>query len=584
MRLYSATDFVDAARGAPYLPKREFIDERVAGKDVLDLGFVGHSLDACHRSPDGWLHNAIRSRARSVLGVDLLEEEVARLQEEGYSALAADALALRLDARFDAVVCADLIEHVTDPAALLDTIAYHLRDDGVGLVTTPNPFAVNRFLNILLDGWTPINTEHVGWFCPQTIFQLVERSGLYIDEFYWLATDFPMRTRRPVLGPLANLAGPWIARKNPLLGNDFGIVLRKRQKGDSSSGKERPFISVVIPTRDRSSFLDGVFRSLLRQDYPADRYELIVVDNGSSDDTPLRLRGLAERASATHRVTIVREERQGLVFARHTGAALAAGDILLFGDDDAEYDEHWVSAVSDTFTSYPEAGAVGTKIAVRWDREPEPWIRRFEPLLGKLDYGDRVVVRRGQYINGGSFAVRKDVLRKVRGFNPGQKGPYIVGDSETGLCRKLYRADILVAWTPAATMWHLQRVDDNGTIADLRRRSRNNGIADAYHATFGSQWGVLRLSRDLLRKMVHLACLGISALAGRDRDRLRHDLPMEWDRFSCYLRYLVRYRWDPELIGEVRRRDWEFTDGYQAPAAEFPVSSTGGIDPTAKDR
>lgn len=421
MRLYNATDFVDAARRAQHLRKREFIAERVDGKDVLDLGFVAHSLDACYRSPDGWLHNAIRSRARSVLGVDLLEEEVGRLQEMGFSALAADALTLRLDERFDAVVCADLIEHVTDPGALLDTIAHHLRDDGVGLVTTPNPFAVNRFLNILLDGWTPINTEHVDWFCPQTIFQLVERSGLFIDEFFWLATDFPMRTRRAVLGPLANLAGPWIARRNPLLGNDFGIVLRKGRKGDSSSGKERPFVSVVIPTRDRSSFLDGVFRSLLRQDYPADRYELVVVDNGSCDDTPLRLRDFAERASSTHRVTIVREERQGLVFARHTGAALATGDILLFGDDDAEYDEHWVSAVSDTFSSYPEAGAVGTKIAIRWDREPEPWIRRFEPLLGKLDYGDRIVVRRGQYINGGSLPSGKTCFGRSADSIPGRK-------------------------------------------------------------------------------------------------------------------------------------------------------------------
>lgn len=584
MRRYDPIDFVDAARRAPRLCKKDFIAGRVEGKDVLDLGFVAHSLEACLRSPDRWLHNAIRSSARSVLGIDRLEEEVIRLREMGFSALAADALTLRLDERFDAVVCADLIEHVTDPGALLGTIAHHLRDDGVGLVTTPNPFAVSRFLNILLDGWTPINTEHVDWFCPQTIFQLVERSGLYIDEFCWLATDFPMRTRRPILGAVANRVGPWIARRNPLFENDFGVVLRKARQEGPPGVKERPFISVVIPTRNRSHFLERVFRSLLRQDYPADRFELIVVDNGSSDDTAPRLQDLAERSSSTHRVMLVREDRLGLVFARHTGAALATGDILLFGDDDAEFDERWISAVAETFSSYPEAGAVGTKIAIRWDREPEQWVRRFESLLGALDYGDRIVVRRGQYINGGSFAIRKDVLRKVRGFNPGQKGAYIVGDSETGLCRKLHRADIPVAWTPGATMWHLQRVDENGTMADLRRRSRNNGIADAYHATFGSPRGILSSGTDLLKRLVRLARQGISALASRDGDRLRHDLPLEWERLSYYLRYLVRYRYDRQLIGEVRRRDWEFTVGYQAPAAWLSVSPAGGACFPAKGR
>ena len=147
----------------------------------------------------------------------------------GYDMICADALSLRLDRTFDVVVCGDLIEHTTNPGGLLATIAHHLRADGLGIVTTPNPFAVGRLFNILADGWTDINTEHVCWFCPQTMFQLIERSGMFIERFSWLKTDHPVWTKRRYWGRLLNRLAPLIASKRHALRNDFGVVVRKKQ-------------------------------------------------------------------------------------------------------------------------------------------------------------------------------------------------------------------------------------------------------------------------------------------------------------------------------------------------------------------
>lgn len=139
-----------------------------------------------------------------------------------------DALTIRLEKKFDTVVCGDLIEHVTNPGALLDTISYHMDDDGTGLITTPNPFAINRFFNIFFDGWTPINQEHTCWFCPQTIYQIVDRSNLYIDDFFWLKTEYLMLTQKPVIGTIVNNFGYQISKRRKIFHNDFGIVLKKR--------------------------------------------------------------------------------------------------------------------------------------------------------------------------------------------------------------------------------------------------------------------------------------------------------------------------------------------------------------------
>lgn len=564
MKYSSAHQFIHAARHAPHAHKRAWIKVVVRNKEVLDLGVVAHTLDNCLRHRDQWLHALIKDESASVVGVDILAAEAKELQRMGYDVVVGDATRIRLDRKFDVVVCGDLVEHVSDTGGLLETIAFHLRDDGIALITTPNPFAVTRFFNVLADGWTDINAEHVSWICPQTMFQLAERSPLFIEDICWLETDFPMPTRRRYWGGLLNALAPRITKRRPLMHNDYGVLLRKRTP---LGGQALPFVSVVVPTFNRARALEDALLSLAVQDYPPEKFEVIVVDNASADET----RQLVARVAAENRERLtlkyVPEERRGLVFARHTGAARAAGEILLFTDDDAILDPNWISAVAKVYCLYPGVGAVGTRIAIKWDREPEAWVRPQEPVLGKLDYGTEILVQPGLYINGGSFSIRKAVLASVGGFNPGQRGPYIVGDSETGLCRKLAAKGVPIGWTPETTMWHVQQAGVNGTMADLKRRFRNNGICEAYHATFHG-WPVTRVIRASCSKTWQLLRKILGAVFRLDFARFSQEIVLDAASLASYAAYLWNYRFDRRIRHEVRARDWEFGPDYLAPEIE----------------
>ena len=92
-------------------------------------------------------------------------------------------------------------------------------------------------------------------------------------------------------------------------------------------------VSVVIPTRNRATRLAAAVASVERQTWPS--WELIVVDDGSVDDTPDVLASIAER---NERVRVVRhDESQGGSAARNHGIDIARGDILAFLDDDDEW-------------------------------------------------------------------------------------------------------------------------------------------------------------------------------------------------------------------------------------------------------
>lgn len=236
--------------------------------------------------------------------------------------------------------------------------------------------------------------------------------------------------------------------------------------------------SVVVPTLNRKAFLAETVEMLTRQAYPADGFEIIVVDNGSTDGTGDLRSSLTSGTSP--KVRWIDESRRGLHFGRHAGARAATGEVLAYTDDDVRVDPNWLHELNAVYDAF-DADAVGGRIDIEWDREPPDWIAPFEFALGRLDHGPEAkLLTAGQMINGGNFSILRKRLFEVGGFNPDQVGDYLVGDGETGLCRKIHQHGWRMAWAPSARIWHRQLVDRNGTVRDLRRRWYNNGVCDAY--------------------------------------------------------------------------------------------------------
>jgi cellulose synthase/poly-beta-1,6-N-acetylglucosamine synthase-like glycosyltransferase len=118
------------------------------------------------------------------------------------------------------------------------------------------------------------------------------------------------------------------------------------------AGEELPFISIVVISKDRHEELEKAVASLSRLDYPATRYEVVVVEEG---DTPHHIEGV-------HYVFLPRRDR-GLGYARNTGVSHARGDIVAFTDDDCLVDPGWLHAMVAQFADPKVMGVAGATFA-----------------------------------------------------------------------------------------------------------------------------------------------------------------------------------------------------------------------------
>ena len=104
--------------------------------------------------------------------------------------------------------------------------------------------------------------------------------------------------------------------------------------------REIPFVSVVIPTRNRRELLRSEIESLFNQSYPTDCFEIIVVDNSSSDGTDKMVESLQDNAPSILRYYKKTDDGPGS--SRNLGISKAKGDIVAFIDDDCIADPHWI--------------------------------------------------------------------------------------------------------------------------------------------------------------------------------------------------------------------------------------------------
>jgi len=121
----------------------------------------------------------------------------------------------------------------------------------------------------------------------------------------------------------------------------------------------------------------GVFFTVqsLRMHHDLSDCEIVVVDNGSTDDTAELIRQIGR--SSDKSVRYVYESRLGLHHARHAGVRAARGNLLVFTDDDATFDRKWLQAYANAFHSYPEMVAAGGPVRPIWEKPPAEWLLKY---------------------------------------------------------------------------------------------------------------------------------------------------------------------------------------------------------------
>ena len=154
-----------------------FIGEFVRGKKVLDIGCMDHTARAS--SDERWLHGHVARNAGSVLGLDILESDVAELRQQGFNMVCDDAITADLGDTFQTIIAGELIEHIEDPGKFLRNMRKHLTSDGELLLTTPNVFFALHFIeSIFKSPYNTWNSQHVAWYCYFTLENLLNRTGL----------------------------------------------------------------------------------------------------------------------------------------------------------------------------------------------------------------------------------------------------------------------------------------------------------------------------------------------------------------------------------------------------------------------
>ncbi len=218
-------------------------------------------------------------------------------------------------------------------------------------------------------------------------------------------------------------------------------------------------ISAIVCTYNRASVLRKMLERFFAQTcLGAVDYELIVVDNNSSDHTSK----VVEEFRRFPNVRYVFEEHQGLCYARNRGVAEARGEIIALLDDDVVVDEVWLFKLQECVDA-TQADVVGGRTYLILEKDPPEWFGPyFARLLSEVNLGkSRRIVSDGRGLFGLNLAFRKSIFDTVGPFDEAldRRGHELLGGGDTAKVRQIARAGGRVVYDPDAVVGHMIAAD-----------------------------------------------------------------------------------------------------------------------------
>lgn len=210
-------------------------------------------------------------------------------------------------------------------------------------------------------------------------------------------------------------------------------------------------LSIIICTYDRSELLADCLQALTEQSVSAEGFEVIVVNNNSSDDTAAVANAYADKFPS---FKLVNEARQGLSHARNKGLEVATNEWVIYLDDDAKAATdfvaraHWMIAQG----QYKVFGG----IFLPWYKYGRPiWFK--DAYASNKKYKNIRTLHGDDYACGGIMAFEKKLLQQYRGFDPalGMSGTRVAYGEETEVQYRMRRDGIAIGYDPEWIIYHL---------------------------------------------------------------------------------------------------------------------------------
>lgn len=245
-------------------------------------------------------------------------------------------------------------------------------------------------------------------------------------------------------------------------------------------------ISVIVCTHNRCELLWETLQSLMSQDYPVQDYEVIVVDNQSTDGTRDVVYKFMKKGGdgssnliGEDRVQVryIFEEKIGLSNARNRGIAESRGDIVAFIDDDAIAERFWLSKLMNVYREEKDAVCVGGGVIAEWKIPKPGWWHPHLNIVSKFEYGDaRTILRYPVFPIGTNISFKKNTVVNAGMFdtNLGRIGSKLSGYEEVDVCVKLQKVGQPIYYEPRAIVYHI--VDgERLSRGFIRRRAYEEG-------------------------------------------------------------------------------------------------------------
>lgn len=259
-------------------------------------------------------------------------------------------------------------------------------------------------------------------------------------------------------------------------------------------------VSVVIPTYNRKDTLRKAIQAYFRQAAPPGSFEILAVDDGSTDGTSQAVADL--QGSSPVRVRYFQQQPRGPAAARNLGIREAAGEIILFSDDDIVPDRNLVAEHLAWHQNHAE-DSVAVLGYVTWAPEVEAtpfmkWCGERGPIFCYADFAGQTQID-AQFFYSCNISLKTRFLRSSGRFDEEFKSA-AYEDVELGY--RLARRGMRLLYNPAAVGYHYQRF----SVEDARRRARR--VAAARRIFERKEAGISTLASEARRKRGRAARLG----------------------------------------------------------------------------
>ena len=231
-------------------------------------------------------------------------------------------------------------------------------------------------------------------------------------------------------------------------------------------------LSIVVCTYNRDKYLYGALKCIAENGFPAEAYEIILVNNMSTDNTEAECKRFqSDYPNVDFRYFV--ETNQGLSYARNRGIEESRGDTLLFLDDDSYIQKDHLANLQKQLDTYPDTDAFGGKIDPVFETGEAPkWLSKWNySWVSAIDMGDKVCQFKSKaFPIGANMGIKKAMLDKIGVFNTqlGRSKKNLMGGEEKDIFERIRQQGGNIYYFPDVVVQHV--IPPSRTTKDYVKR------------------------------------------------------------------------------------------------------------------